>query len=105
MPTADNVLADLEKQIGDLQKQMTKITKSISARASNAIDDAEDAYDDGSGRVRQVARQVRDQVREQANYAVGAVRENPGTTATVLSAVALAGIAAGLIFAGAFSRR
>lgn len=96
---ADDVRANLEKQIADLKKEMGKISKSLTARASDAIDDAEDAFDDAKGRAGQVARHVR----HQAHVASDLARENPGTTVTVLSTVALLGLATGLVLGGLFA--
>ncbi|MFT4148908.1 MAG: hypothetical protein QM656_01830 [Paracoccaceae bacterium] len=93
---ADDVRADLEKQIADLKKEMSKISKSLSARASDAMDDASDAIEEGKGRARQAVSQVRDQ----AHAAVDVMRENPGTTATVLSTVGLLGFALGVVLTG-----
>ncbi len=96
---ADDVRANLEKQIADLKKEMNRISKSLSSRASDALDDASDVVEAGKGR----AREAIGQVREQAHYAVGAMRENPGTTATVLSTVGLLGLAAGFMIGGLVS--
>lgn len=96
---ANDIRADLEKQIADLKKEMSKISKSLVSRASDAMDDAEEVYEDGKGRARQAAARVRDQ----ASITVGAMRENPGTTATVLSTVGLLGLAAGMLLSGVLS--
>ncbi|MCL4067482.1 hypothetical protein M3484_12965 [Pseudomonas sp. GX19020] len=93
---ADDIRANLEKQITDLKKEVSRMSKSLASRASDAMDDAEDAFEEGKGRARQVASQVR----EQASLTVGAMRENPGTTATVLTSVGLMGVAAGFVLAG-----
>ncbi|VDC25097.1 hypothetical protein [Pseudogemmobacter humi] len=95
----EDLRATLEKQIGDLKGEVTKLSKSLASRASNALDEAEAAYEEGRGRARQVARQVRDQ----AHAAADVARENPVTTATVLSTVGLLGLAAGLVLGGMFA--
>lgn len=92
----DEMRANFEKQIADLKREMSKISKSLSSRASDAMDDAEDMIEEGKGRARQAVNQVRDQ----AHVAVGAMRENPGTTATVLVTVGLLGFTAGFMLGG-----
>lgn len=90
---ANDMRADLEKQIADLKKEMTRMGKTLAARASDAGDDAQGAYEEGKERARQAVAQVRDQ----AHVAVGAMRENPGTAATVLTTVGLLGLATGFV--------
>lgn len=85
---AGDIRANLEKQVADLKKEVSKISKSLASRASDAMDDAEDAFEDGNGRARQAVAHVRDQ----AHVAAGSMRDNPGTTATVLSTVGLLGV-------------
>lgn len=101
--TAD-LRKELEGQIADLKKEMTKMSKTIAARASDAVDSASGAIDhvksSANGAARTVSRQA---------HAVGdAIRENPGTAATVLSSAGLVGmmigLAAGYLLAGG-SRR
>ena len=93
---ADDGRANLEKQITDLKKEMSKISKSLASYASDAAEDAEDIYEQGRGRARQVVHQMRDQ----AHVAADVARDNPGTTATVLSTVGLLGFAVGLVVGG-----
>ncbi len=93
---ADDVRADLEKQIAELKKEMSKISKAFSARVSGAAEDADEVIEGGRARARHAVAQVR----EQANVAAGAMRDNPGTTATVLSTVGLLGLAAGFVLGG-----
>lgn len=87
----DDVRENLEKQIADLKKEMAKISKSLAARSADAVEEAQGTWEEGKGRVRQMATQVRDQ----AHVAAGAMRENPGTTATVLSTVGAFGLLLG----------
>lgn len=96
--TVDDIRANLEKQIADLRKEMTKISKSVAARASDAMDDAEDAFDEARSRASRAAGRVR----HQAHVATDLARENPGTTATVITTAALLGLAAGLVLSGVF---
>lgn len=97
--TSDDIRASLEKQIGDLKKDIAKMSKSLSARASDAYESAEDAFSDVKGQ----ATQVGTQLRRQASVAADVARENPATTATVLTTVGVLGLAAGLLLGGAFS--
>ena len=97
--TAEDVRAHLEKQVAELKKEMSRISKSLAARASDALDEAEDAYEDTRGRARQAARHLRDQ----AHVAADVARENPGTTATVLTTVGLLGLLAGVVIGGMFA--
>ena len=97
---AEDIRADLEKQIAELKKEMGRIGKSLSARASDALDDAEDVYDDVKGRARDATRQMR----RQAGTVSDAARDNPGTAATVAVSIGLLGLVAGLAIGGLFSR-
>jgi ElaB/YqjD/DUF883 family membrane-anchored ribosome-binding protein len=96
-PIADDARKELEKQIADLKKQVASLSKSLSARGEQIYDDlretAEDGYETVAGRARSAARQVRDQAQAVSEV----VRENPGTTATVLSSVGLAGFLIGIL--------
>lgn len=96
-PSADDVRKDLEKQIADLKKEVAALGRSLSARGeglySDLRDSAEDGYETVAGRARSAARQLRDQ----ASMVSGAMRENPGTAATVLSSAGLVGFLAGLL--------
>jgi ElaB/YqjD/DUF883 family membrane-anchored ribosome-binding protein len=96
-PTADDVRKDLEKQIADLKKEVSSLAKSLSARGDRLYDDLRDSTEDGyetvAGRARSAARQLR----EQAQAVSGVMRENPGTTATVLSSAGLVGFLVGLL--------
>lgn len=95
--TADDVRKEMEKQLADLKKEVGRLTKSLSERGEAAYedfrDDAEDAYEQASRGARKAARQVRRQA-----YAVSeAIKDNPGTAATVLSSAGLLGFLVGLV--------
>lgn len=96
---ADDMRANLEKQIEDMKKEISKISKSLAAQGWDVMDDAEEAFEQGKGRARQAARQVGDRAYAAADIA----RENPGTTAMVLSTVGLLGLTAGLALGGIFA--
>ncbi|NGM46125.1 hypothetical protein G5B31_11330 [Rhodobacter sp. SGA-6-6] len=89
----------LEEQIDELRKEMSRISRSIAEGAEDAIEEAADLYEQGRGRMRRTARGVGDQI----HFAADVARENPVTTATVLSTVALLGLAAGLMLGGMFA--
>jgi ElaB/YqjD/DUF883 family membrane-anchored ribosome-binding protein len=91
--TADDITANLEKQIADLRKEMTKMGKSVRARASDAVGDVEEVYEDARGRSLEVARHVRDG----AHHAGDIARDNPGTAASIFTVGAVVGLAAGLL--------
>ena len=95
-PNADDIRKELEKQIADLKKEVTKLGKSLSARTEAAYeglrDDAGDVYDAASKRAGSAARQMR----QQAHVVSEAIRENPGTAATVLSSAGLIGLLVGI---------
>ena len=90
---------DLEKQIGDLRKEVAKLGKSLSERSEALYEDAGQAYDAASKRARGAARQAR----QQAYMVSDAIRENPGTAATVLSSAGLLGFLIGLAVGHALS--
>ncbi|MDF3605828.1 hypothetical protein PE067_06510 [Paracoccus sp. DMF-8] len=96
---ADDIRANLEKQIGDLKREIAKISRSLASRASDAVDEAEEAYDDHRGRARHMVRHAR----EQAHAVAEVARENPGTTATVLTSVGLLGLTVGMVLGGIFT--
>lgn len=99
----ETVRKELEKQIGDLRKEVSKLSKTVSARTEEiyrqARDEAEEAYESASRQARGAAKQVRRQA-----YAVSeAIKENPGTAATVLSSAGLLGFLIGLVVGQAIS--
>jgi len=86
-PNADEVRADLEKQVAELKDQVSKLSDRFAERASEAADTASDVVDDVRKRTRGAARQVR----HQAHVVSDAIWENPGTAATVLSSAGFLG--------------
>ena len=101
--TAEDLRADLEKQIAEMKREMTKLKRSVALRASDLIEDASDAADNAYAEGRGHAHQLVRQMRHQAHVAVDTARENPVTTATVLSTVALIALATGVVIGGAIS--
>lgn len=102
-PNADDIRKEMEKQIADLKKEVTRLSKSVAERGEAVYEDmrdqAEGAYDEASRRARRAGRQMRHQA-----YAVSeAIRENPGTAATVLSSAGLLGFVLGLVLGQALS--
>ena len=95
-PTAAEIRSELEKQIGDLKKEVSRLSKSMSTKASEAIDDAGDLIEEAKGRAGGAAKQVR----AQAQAVSEAIRENPGTAATVLSSAGIIGFLLGLVVGG-----
>lgn len=96
---ASEITDALEKKITELQAELKHITNSL---ADNGIDLLEDAKDGAGKAVKAVKRQAADAA-DHAKSEVAAVvetaKENPTITATVITAVALAGFALGLVFA------
>jgi ElaB/YqjD/DUF883 family membrane-anchored ribosome-binding protein len=96
-PSADEIRGALEKQISELRTEMTTLSKSLAARGSeklsSARDYAEDLYDEAGGQADSAVRQVR----HQAHAVAGAIRDNPGTAATVLSSAGFAGFLLGVV--------
>lgn len=88
--TAD-LRAEFEGQIAALKKEMAKMSKTIAARASDAVEGASDAIGDMKSSANGAARTVS----RQAHAVSDAIRENPGTAATVLSSAGLVGMAVG----------
>ncbi|MBR0667198.1 hypothetical protein GXW71_22760 [Roseomonas hellenica] len=95
-PSADDARKDLEKQIADLKKEVAALSKQFSARGERLYDDLRDSTEDGYEAVAGRARSAAKHIREQAQAVSGAMRENPGTTATVLSSAGLVGFLVGL---------
>lgn len=102
-PTAEEIRAELEKQIKDLRKEVSTLGKSLSARGEalyeDLRDEAEDVYENASRRARGAARQVR----QQAHAVTDVIKDNPGTAATVLSSAGLLGFLIGLVVGQALS--
>lgn len=96
MAATDDLRAEMEKQISDLKKEVAKLSRSISAKASEALGDAENVAEDLKDRAAGAARQAR----RQAQVVSEAARENPVTTATILSSAGLLGFVAGLLVGG-----
>lgn len=96
-PNADDLRKEMEKQIADLKKEVAKLGKSLSSRTGAMVeelrDDAGEVYDAASRRASGAARQVR----QQAHAVSEAIRENPGTAATVLSSAGLLGFLLGVV--------
>ena len=88
----EEIRKDLERQIGELRKEVAKLGKSLSARGEALYDEAGEAYDTASRKARGAARQAR----QQAYVVSEAIRENPGTAATVLSSAGLIGLLIGI---------
>lgn len=102
-PDTQDIRKELEAQIADLKKEVSRIGKAISARGEELYEDisdeASDAYDRASRRARGAAKQVR----RQAHAVSDAIRENPGTAATVLSSAGLVGFLLGIVVGQALS--
>lgn len=97
----DDIRAAFSKEISDMKKEISRLGKSVSSRASDAAEQAEELYAEGKQRGAHAVRQVK----EQALATAEVMRENPGTTATVLASVGILGLAAGMILGGALSSR
>lgn len=102
---SDNLRAEFEKQIADLKSEIAALNKSLSESASYAADKVEGVFES----TRDTARGAAKQVRQQAHLVSDAMRENPGTAATVLSSAGIIGfiigVAAGCVIAGNSSGR
>lgn len=102
-PDVEAIRKDLEKQITDLKKEVTKLSKTLSQRGEELYEDlrdnAGDVYDTASKRARGAVRQVR----QQTHVVSDAIRENPGTAATVLSSAGLVGFLLGIVIGQALS--
>ncbi|WP_265519601.1 hypothetical protein [Nitratireductor luteus] len=98
-PNVEDVRKDLEKQIADLKKEVAKIGKLLPARGDDLREETEGAYD----RVTRRARGAGKQARQQAHAVSEAIKENPGTAASVLSAAGVVGFLIGLFVGHALS--
>lgn len=86
---------EMTRQIVDLKKEVSKVSESLKSRASDAADEAGDMIDAGRKHVRQV--------QGQAQLALDAARDNPGTATAVLCAAGLLGVAVGVVLGGMFA--
>jgi ElaB/YqjD/DUF883 family membrane-anchored ribosome-binding protein len=99
----DSLRTDLERQIADLRSEVGRLSASIAERGEalyeGAKDEASELYANAATRARGAARQVKTQT-----HAVSeAIRENPGTAATVLSSAGLLFFLVGLMVGQALS--
>ncbi|MFC3058735.1 hypothetical protein [Paenirhodobacter populi] len=88
----DDIRDALEKQIADLKTEMAGLRKSVASR----VNDAEDTFVEVKDRAKDAAHHMR----HKAHAAADTIRDNPGTSATVLSATVILGFLAGLVVAG-----
>jgi ElaB/YqjD/DUF883 family membrane-anchored ribosome-binding protein len=95
--STEDVRKEFEKQIADLKKEIGAITKKLAARGSGAYEEARDAASDAYDHVKGQATGSLKQARQQAQTVSEAVRENPGTAATVLSSAGILGFLIGVV--------
>ena len=91
--TVKEISASLEDQIDELRKEISRISRSIIEAAEEAVEKAADLCGQRRGRMWRTARGMGHRLHRAADVARG----NPGTAVTVLSTVALPGLAAGLM--------
>ena len=95
-PSVDDVRKEFEKQIADVRKELSQLAKSVSDRGEevydNVSEDVGDAYNGATRRIRGAARGVQ----KQAHLVSGAIKDNPGTAATVLSSAGIVGFVIGV---------
>ncbi|MBD0416570.1 DUF883 family protein [Oryzicola mucosus] len=87
---------DLEKQIADLKNDIANITKTLSERSEQTYQDLRAKGGEAYNRAADTARNATHQVRAQAHAVSDAIKENPGTAATVLSSAGLIGFLIGI---------
>lgn len=78
MPGTNDMRKSAQRQIAELQDQIQSLRSSLSSQGADLYDAADER-----------AHAAMKQVRRQAEYLGNVARENPGTTATVLSVTAL----------------
>lgn len=104
-----DIRKELEAQIAELRKEISRIGKTISSKGEELYEDLSDDASDAYGRASRQARGAAKQVRRQAHVVSEAIKENPGTAATVLSSAGLVGFVIGIVvghaLAGSQSRR
>ncbi|WP_181160985.1 DUF883 family protein [Labrys okinawensis] len=96
----DDVRKELEKQIADLRKEISALGKSIADRSAETLERTREAASEAVDRAKGQTRASFQQAREQAYAVSDAVREHPGTAATILSSAGVVGFVIGL-FVGA----
>ena len=96
--SVEDVRKEFERQIADLKKELRVLSRSARERGEELYGEA---YDGIAGQARNAVRQIR----EQAQVAGGAIRENPGTAATVLSSAGILGFLIGLVVGQALNSR
>ncbi|GHC63082.1 DUF883 family protein [Limoniibacter endophyticus] len=94
---SEDIQAALEKQVAELKREIARISKSMSDRSSEGYDSLRDQADHAYHEATRRARRTAAQVRDQAHTVTEAVRENPGTAATLLTIVGVVGLAAGIL--------
>lgn len=99
----DGIRKDLEKQIADLKSEIGKLSASLTERGEALYEDAKDEAGELYANAATQARGAARQVKTQAHAVSEAIRENPGTAATVLSSAGLLGFLIGLVVGQALS--
>ncbi|CAM5771704.1 hypothetical protein LMIY3S_03597 [Labrys miyagiensis] len=93
----EDLRKEFEKQIADLKKEVGALSKTLAQRGTDTLERTRESASDALDRARGQARSSLAQVREQAQLVSDTVKENPGTTATVLSSAGVIGFVLGLI--------
>lgn len=78
MPATNDIRKSVNRQIGELQDQIHSLRASLSSQGADLYDVADER-----------AHAALKEVRRHANHLGNVARENPGTTATVISVTAL----------------
>ncbi|WP_448956135.1 DUF883 family protein [Labrys neptuniae] len=98
--SSDDVRKELEKQIAELRKEIGALGKSLADHGAETLERSREAASEALDRAKDRTRSSFRQAREQAHLVSDAVKEHPGTAATVLSSAGILGFVLGL-FVGA----
>jgi ElaB/YqjD/DUF883 family membrane-anchored ribosome-binding protein len=101
--STEEIRKEFDKQLADLRKEIGTLSRSIAAVSSEAYERTRDVASDALDKAKGQARGSLQQAREQTQLVADAVKENPGTAATVLSSAGILGFVLGLVVGATFS--
>ncbi len=101
--SSEDLRKEFEKQIAELKKEIGTISKSLAERGADTYERTREAASDALDKAKGQARGSLQQARAQAQLVTDAVKENPGTAATVLSSAGVLGFVLGLVVGGALA--
>lgn len=92
-----DISADLEKRIAELQAELKNISRTLTDGGYDIYDDAKVEARKAASVARRKASEFADEAQAEVTAVARTARENPAITSVLLTGVALAGFAIGLV--------